>query len=50
MRGIESIKKGNDLAENEIFGDTILLLAVGELKEGEHKYYFDYLVPEKIHS
>lgn len=48
VRGIESIKKGIEFAENEIFGDTILLVALNQMKEGEHKFFFDYIVPEKL--
>lgn len=45
LRGIETIKKGVELAENEIMGETILLVAVGNLKEGEHKFFFEYTMP-----
>lgn len=48
VRGIESIKKGIEFAENEIFGDTVLLVAVNQMKEGEHKFFFDYVVPDQL--
>lgn len=48
IRGIESISKGIEYAESEIFGDTVLLIAVGKLRAGEHKFFFDYVVPDKL--